>query len=153
MGDNGIEQSFYCVPKHNNQVFCESTEGLSAELNTETKEKTSLVTVTYDNNGVMETYEIDARKVNPEDANRLEIFAYCSYMDYFGSQGGFFINSYQTLINYQNSAVESKKVAERPADEKHDWKRLVADSMEAFFEAGNLKLYRDGMNLMELFKG
>ncbi len=108
--------------------------------------------------GEIEEYNIDMRKVNPQTATEIEMFALCNYADANGNDTGGTFGSWQTLNYYKNNAThngyfEMTDTMEQFGSIKRDWTSMVGAMINDYLNSGLYKQALDGKMLLGMFSG
>lgn len=106
--------------------------------------------------GEVEEYNIDIRKVNPQNATEIEMFALCNYADANGNGTGGTFGSWQTLNYYRDNAAhngyfEMTNTMEQFKSIKQNWISMVSVMINDYMNAGLYKQALDGNKLLGVF--
>lgn len=106
--------------------------------------------------GEVEEYNIDIRKVNPQNATEIEMFALCNYADATGNGTGGTFGSWQTLNYYRDNAAhngyfEMTNTMEQFKNIRQDWTSMVSAMINDYMNAGLYKQALDGNKLLSAF--
>jgi len=99
----GVALGFTMVPEEGKQVVY----GMSARLSEKSTADNPIVQIRSNLNGENKVYSVEIRKINPQHASQMEMFALCSYADYMGDGTGSTFGSYHTLRMMQDTAQTS----------------------------------------------
>lgn len=99
----GVALGFTMVPEEGKQVVY----GMSARLSEKSTKDNPIVQIRSNLNGENKVYSVEIRKINPQHASQMEMFALCSYADYAGEGTGSTFGSYHTLRMMQDTTETS----------------------------------------------
>lgn len=99
----GVALGFTMVPEEGKQVVY----GMSARLSEKSTKDNPVVQIRSNLNGENKVYSVEIRKINPQHASQMEMFALCSYADYAGEGTGSTFGSYHTLRMMQDTTETS----------------------------------------------
>ena len=107
-------------------------------------------------NGKTDEYNIDIRKVNPQTANEIEMFALCNYADANGNGTGGTFGSWQTLNYYRNNAMhngyfEMTNTLDHFKNVKQDWVSMIGAMIDDYMSSGLFRQAMDGRMLLGMF--
>lgn len=99
----GEALGFTMIPEEGKQVVY----GMSAMLSEKSTTDNPIVQIRSNLNGENKVYSVEIRKINPQHASQMEMFALCSYADYAGEGTGSTFGSYHTLRMMQDTTETS----------------------------------------------
>ena len=131
--------------------------GMRAEYAEDYSEDNPIITVKVQKgNGRADEYNIDIRKVNPQTASEIEMFALCSYADANGTGTGETFGSWQTLNYYRNNAAhngyfEMTNTMDHFRSVKQDWISMIGAMIDDYMGSGLFRQAMDGRMLLGMF--
>ena len=131
--------------------------GMRAEYAEDYSEDNPIITVRVQKgNGKADEYNIDVRKVNPQTASEIEMFALCSYADANGTGTGETFGSWQTLNYYRNNAAhngyfEMTNTMDYFRNVKQDWISMISAMIDDYMDSGLFRQAMDGRMLLGMF--
>lgn len=144
-----------CEKQYLGIVFLEEESGrkygVIAEYAKGSTKERPVVTVTVQKEHGQEVHEIDIKKVRPEHATELEIFALCSYADDNGMGVEGNLSTWQTLQGFKKDAVRNGYMEELAQDESADWQDMVNRVRRDYCSAGMIGEYHDGQKINAMF--
>lgn len=125
--------------------------GICAEYAKSSTKEHPVVTVTVHTEHGQEVYEIDIKKVRPEHATELEMFALCSYADDNGMGVDGNLSTWQTLQHFKEDAVRNGYMQDPAQDEVADWQTMVNRVRRDYCSAGMIGEYHNGQKINAMF--
>ncbi len=137
--------------------------GMRAMLPAKSTVDNPIVQIVSNLDGNREVFDIEIKKINPQHASRMEMFALCSYADKVGLGTGSTFGTFQTFRIYEDTARENgltKRVDESISaweqfkTEKVDWMSLcksVLDILKTINDPKVMDLINKGNRLINLY--
>lgn len=156
----GVALGFTMVPEEGKQVVY----GMSARLSEKSTKDNPIVQIRSNLNGENKVYSVEIRKINPQHASQMEMFALCSYADYMGDGTGSTFGSYHTLRMMQDTAQTSGvtptvsdgvSAVDNFMNAKKDWVQIckqACDLLKDVSEISVTNLFMQGKRLTHILE-
>ena len=156
----GEALGFTMIPEEGKQVVY----GMSAMLSEKSTTDNPIVQIRSNLNGENKVYSVEIRKINPQHASQMEMFALCSYADYMGDGTGSTFGSYHTLRMMQDTAQTSGvtptvsdgvSAVDNFMNAKKDWVQIckqACDLLKDVSEISVTNLFMQGKRLTHILE-